>query len=101
MGTSLSEVLFFTFFRTETATPTVPSPANVIALDIIKHNFPHYFPTDKVFTVEIFHFQRMKETFHAGGSISLLRSYCHADYAASASPDNLLNSTDLHGSCER
>ena len=34
-------------------------------------------------------------------SSNLLRSYFHADYAASVAPDNLLNSTGLHGPCER
>ncbi|GDH44243.1 hypothetical protein BvCmsKKP061_02531 [Escherichia coli] len=101
MDTALSEVLVFKLFRTETTTPTVPSPAIVITFDIIKHRCPHYFP--KVFSVEIFHFQRMKEAFHAGIIVaaSLLRSYCHADYAASAAPDNLLNSTGFRGPCER
>ncbi|AKH27278.1 hypothetical protein AWZ96_21680 [Shigella sonnei] len=55
MDTGLSEVLVFKLFRTEAATPTVPSPAIVIALDIIKHCCPHYFPIDKVFSVETFH----------------------------------------------
>ncbi|KUV50284.1 hypothetical protein AWE92_27390 [Escherichia coli] len=36
MDAALSEILIFKLFRTETATPTVPSPAIVIALDIIK-----------------------------------------------------------------
>ncbi|KYU58782.1 hypothetical protein AML71_21500 [Escherichia coli] len=66
MDTALSEVLVFKLFRTETTTPTVPSPAIVITFDIIKHCCPHYFPADKAFSVETFHFQRMKETFHAG-----------------------------------
>ncbi|GAB0822739.1 hypothetical protein ECZC05_50550 [Escherichia coli] len=66
MDTALSEVLVFKLFRTETTTPTVPSPAIVIVFDIIKHCCPHYFPADKVFSVETFHFQRMKEAFHAG-----------------------------------
>ncbi len=66
MDTSLSEVLVFKLFRTETTTPTVPSPAIVITFDIIKHRCPHYFPADKVFSVETFHFQRMKDAFHAG-----------------------------------
>ncbi len=34
MDAALSEILIFKLFRTETATPTVPSPAIVIALDI-------------------------------------------------------------------
>ena len=34
-------------------------------------------------------------------SSNLLRSRFHADYAASVAPDNLLNSTGLHGPCER
>ncbi len=64
------------------------APAYWITFDIIKHRCPHYFPADKVFSMDTFHFQRMKEAFHA-------------DYAASVAPDNLLNSTGLHGPCER
>ena len=56
MDTALSEVLVFKLFRSETATLTVPSPAIVITFDIIKHCYPHYFPADKVFSVETFHF---------------------------------------------
>lgn len=66
MDTGLSEVLVFKLFRTEAATPTVPPPPIVITFDIIKHCCPHYFPADKMFFVETFHFQRMKEPFHAG-----------------------------------
>ncbi len=88
MDTGLSEVLVFKLFRTEAATPTVPPPPIVITFDIIKYRCPHYFPADKVFSMDTFHFQRMKEAFHA-------------DYAASVAPDNLLNSTGLHGPCER
>ena len=88
MDTGLSEVLVFKLFRTEAATPTLPPPPIVITFDIIKYRCPHYFPADKVFSMDTFHFQRMKEAFHA-------------DYAASVAPDNLLNSTGLHGPCER
>ena len=66
MDTGLSEVLVFKLFRAETTTPTVQSPAIVITFDIIKHRCPHYFPADKVFSMDTFHFQRMKEAFHAG-----------------------------------
>lgn len=66
MDTILSEVLVFKLFRTEVATPTVPSPAIVISFDIIKHRCPHCFPADKVFSVDTFHFQRMKEAFQSG-----------------------------------
>lgn len=62
----LSEVLVFKLFRTETATPTVPSPPIVITFDIIKHRYPHYFPADKILSMDTFHFQRMKEAFLAG-----------------------------------
>ena len=92
MDTFLSEVMVFKLFRTETATPTVPSPAIVIALDIIKHRCLHYFPTDKVFSVETFHFQWMKEAFHAG--IIVAAALC-AHPAALAAPDNLPNSTSI------
>ncbi|STG51239.1 Uncharacterised protein [Escherichia coli] len=103
MDTGLSEVLVFKLFRTEAATPTVPPPPIVITFDIIKYRCPHYFPADKVFSMDTFHFQRMKEAFHAGIIVAatFLRSYFHADYAASVAPDNLLNSTGLHGPCER
>ena len=66
MDTGLSEVLVFKLFRTETATPTVPSPPIVITFDIIKHRCPHYFPADIVFSMDALHFQRMKDAFHAG-----------------------------------
>ncbi|WNT76796.1 hypothetical protein QMY50_00214 (plasmid) [Escherichia coli] len=61
MDTGLSEVLVFKLFRTEAATPTVPPPPIVITFDIIKYRCPHYFPADKVFSMDTFHFQRMKE----------------------------------------
>ncbi|EIG83312.1 hypothetical protein EC12741_A0285 [Escherichia coli 1.2741] len=32
----------------------------MITFDIIEYSFPHYFPADKVFSVEIFYFQRKK-----------------------------------------
>ncbi len=57
MEIALSELLVFKLSRTETATLTVPSPAIVITFDIIKHRCPHYFPADKVFSMETFHFQ--------------------------------------------
>lgn len=66
MDTTLSEVLVFKLFRTETATGTVTTPPIVITLDIIKHCCPHYFPAAKAFPVDTFHFQRMKEAFHTG-----------------------------------
>ena len=66
MDTVLSEIMVFKLFRAETATGTVTTPAIVITLDIIKHRCPHYFPADKVFSMDTFHFQRMKEAFHAG-----------------------------------
>ncbi|EIH35629.1 hypothetical protein EC960497_A0084 [Escherichia coli 96.0497] len=48
------------------------SPASVITFDIIKHRSPHCFLA-KVFSVDIFHCQRMREALHA-------------DYAALAAP---------------
>lgn len=63
MCTALSEALVFKLFRAETATGTVTSPPIVIALDIIDYRLPHYFPTDKAFVVNVFDFQRVKETF--------------------------------------
>lgn len=66
MDTALSEVLVIKLFRTKTATPTVPSPTIVITFDIIKHCCSHCFPANKVFSVDTFHVQRMKEAFHAG-----------------------------------
>ena len=74
MDTGLSEVLVFKLFRTEAATPTVPPPPIVITFDIIKHRCPHYFPADKVFSMDTFHFQRMKEAFHAG--IIVAATFC-------------------------
>lgn len=66
MDTTLSEVLVFKLFRTETATGTVTTPPIVITLDIIKHCCPHYFPADKVLYVDTFHLQRMEEAFRTG-----------------------------------
>ena len=66
MDTALSEILVFKLFRAESATGAVTSPAIVITLDIIKHLRPYYFPADKAFPVDTFHFQRVKEAFHAG-----------------------------------
>lgn len=66
MDPTLIGVLVFKLFRTETATPTVISPAIVITFDIIKRRCPHCFPPDNVFSVDTFHFQRSKELFHAG-----------------------------------
>ena len=66
MDTTLSEVLVFKLFRTETATGTVTTPPIVITLDIIKHCYPHYFPADKVLSVDTFHLQRVEEAFRAG-----------------------------------
>lgn len=74
MDTGLSEVLVFKLFRTEAATPTVPPPPIVITFDIIKYRCPHYFPADKVFSMDTFHFQRMKEAFHAG--IIVAATFC-------------------------
>ncbi len=88
MDTALSEVLVFKLFRTETATPTVPSPAIVIIFDIIKHRCPHYFPADKVFSRDIPLSVNERSFPHRHyRSSNPLRSYCHADYAASAAPD--------------
>lgn len=42
------------------------TPAIVIALDIIKHRRPHYFPAAKVFAVDTFHFQRVEEALRTG-----------------------------------
>lgn len=39
----------------ETATVSVATPAMVLALDIIKHRRPQYFPADKAFAVDAFH----------------------------------------------
>ncbi len=64
MDTALSEILVFKLFRTETATSAVTTPAIVITLNIIKHRCPHYFPIDKVLTVDTFDFQRVEEAFH-------------------------------------
>ncbi len=62
----------------------------------VKHRCPHYFRLISS-SMDTFHFQRMKElSTQALSSSNLLRSYFHADYAASV-PDNLLNSTGLHG----
>ncbi len=66
MGTTLSEVLVFKLFRTETATGTVTTPPIVITLTIIKHCCPHYFPADKVLSVDTFYPQRMEEAFRTG-----------------------------------
>ena len=66
MDTTLSEVLVFKLFRTETATGTVTTPPIVITLDIIKHRHPHDFPADKAFPVDTFHLQRVEEAFRAG-----------------------------------
>ena len=74
MDAVLSEILIFKLFRTEAATPTVPPPPIVITFDIIKHRCPHYFPADKVFSMDTFHFQRMKEAFHAG--IIVAATFC-------------------------
>lgn len=62
----LSEVLVFKLFRTDTPTGTVTTPLVVIALDIIKHCCPHYFPADKVLSVDTFHLQRVEEAFRTG-----------------------------------
>lgn len=62
MDTALSEVLVFKLFRAGTATLAMA----VITLDITKHRRPHYFPAGKAFSVDTFHFQRMKEAFHIG-----------------------------------
>ncbi|KFT02359.1 membrane protein, partial [Salmonella enterica subsp. enterica serovar Bareilly str. CFSAN000227] len=37
------------------------TPPIVITLTIIKHCCPHYFPADKVLSVDTFHPQRMEE----------------------------------------
>lgn len=66
MDTTLSKVLVFKLFRTETATGTVTTPLIVITLDIIKHCCPHYFPAGKVLSVDTFHLQRVKEAFCTG-----------------------------------
>lgn len=63
MDTALSEVLVSKLFRAETATGTVTTALIVIALDIIKYRRPHYFPSDKAFTVDAFDFQRVEEAF--------------------------------------
>lgn len=42
----------------------MPTPAIVIALDIIKYRCSHHFPADKAFAVDTFHFQRVEEAFH-------------------------------------
>lgn len=70
----LSEILVFKLFRAEAATGAVTSPAIVITLDIIKHRRPHYFPADNAFPVDTFHFQRVKEAFHAG--IVITAAFC-------------------------
>lgn len=61
VDTALSEVLVFKLFWAEIATDTVVTTPIVIALDI---RCPHYFPTDKAFTVDAFYFQRVEEAFH-------------------------------------
>lgn len=63
---ALSEVLFFKLFRAETATGAVTTPTIVIALDIIKHRRPHYFPAGKDLSVDTFHLQRVEEAFRTG-----------------------------------
>lgn len=62
----LSEVLIFKLFRAESATGTVTAPPIVIALDVIKHRCPHYFPADKALPVDAFHVHRLEEAFRAG-----------------------------------
>ena len=66
MDTALSEILVFKLFRAEPDTGAVSSPAIVATLDIIKHCRPHDFPAGKALSVDTFHFQRVKEAFHAG-----------------------------------
>lgn len=41
-------------------------PAVVIAPDIIANGHPHYFPADKLLSMDTFSFQPMKETFCTG-----------------------------------
>ncbi|OMQ23696.1 hypothetical protein BMI79_09290 [Serratia oryzae] len=65
METRLSEVLVFKLFWAEATTGTVATKPIIIALDIIKHGRSHYFPAGKVLAVDTFHFQRVKEAFHA------------------------------------
>ncbi|MDC7861426.1 hypothetical protein SZ66_21815 [Pantoea ananatis] len=55
MDTPLSKVMVLKLFQTETTTGTVTMPANVITPDIIKYRRPHYFPTDRAFTMDAFH----------------------------------------------
>ena len=74
MDAVLSEILIFKLFRTETATPTVPSPAIVIALDIIKHRRSHYFPVGKALAVDTFHLQRVEKAFRTG--IVVATAFC-------------------------
>ena len=66
VDTALSEILVFKLFRAEPDTGAVSSPAIVATLDIIKHCRPHDFPAGKALSVDTFHFQRVKEAFHAG-----------------------------------
>ena len=66
MDTALSEAFVFKLFGAETAIGTVTPPPIVITLDIIKHRRPHYFPADKVLSVDTFHLQRVKEAFRTG-----------------------------------
>lgn len=66
MDTALSEVLVFKLFWTETATGTVTTPPVVIALNIIKHCCPHYFPAGKLLSVDTLHLQRVEEAFRTG-----------------------------------
>lgn len=94
METALSKVPVFKLFRAKSNTDTVVMPEIVIALDIINPPFP-LFPG----------WQRARRGYIpslASGrnfplrycfNNSLLRSYCHTDYAVSVSPSNLLNST--------
>ncbi|KFF68902.1 membrane protein, partial [Pectobacterium brasiliense] len=49
-------------------------PTIVVTLDIIKHRRAHYFPAGKAFSVDTFHFQRVKEAFHAG--IVITAAFC-------------------------
>ncbi len=79
MDTALSEAPVFKLFRTETATGTVTTPAIVIALDIIKHCCPHYFPAGKVLSVDTFHLQRVEEVFRTGIVVTTASVCMHND----------------------
>lgn len=76
-------MLVFKLFRTETATPTVPSPAFVITLGMIKHRCLHHLLTDVLRGDTPLSANERSFPCRDYRSNSPLCSYCHTDYAAS------------------